>query len=180
MTDGPFKPTPQSAAKDREKSPFSRYENYVLSAGKMVAEGRYQDAIRSLQDPEIPRRFGIGIREGRGLRLLSKPPSHEKLRGIRTRIALSSWFHIEQREIELGELSASPGVEVPEELWHDVALIYLHEWLHGLQLLTGGSLTDQADDEIDIGIYLINHGIPLTVNYIEMDGLEKFLDVKPE
>ncbi len=176
MTDGAFKPIPQSAAENTERSRLSTYESYLLSAGQMVAEGRYQEAIRSLQDPQIPRRFGLDIKEGNTFGINST--SEEELRHLLASISIRSWFHIETREIEVPDVLVHEGVEVPAGFWHDLALIHLEEWLHGMQTLNRGSLTGYEDSHDDIAAYFLIHGIPMTNRYVEFGGLQAFVAAK--
>lgn len=68
--------------------------------------------------------------------------------------------------------------ELPPALWHEIALIYMEEWVHLLQEISGSLLTDAPDSEIDVANFFEIHGIPMTEAFLERYHRGEYLEKK--
>lgn len=151
-----------------EQNLNSELENYVLAAGELIKVGDFESAIKKFRDRDEANKFGLNIAKDSLTLIFRKTPQDEEINKYADRIASHSWFHNETKTIEMTNAVALPdtGAEIPEKLKQEIALIHMEEWLHGLQYLKGGNLTDEEDHEKDIAVYLAQKEIPLTSAFL--------------
>ena len=106
----------------------------------------------------------------------------DQTQGVADEVAYNSWFH-RSGVIELGWASGrNSKLSVNQE--HNIALVYLEEWLHGLQELRehhelihgNGNISQKGqadasiDAEIDVALFMKEQGIQLTPAFLGRYG----------
>jgi len=68
---------------------------------------------------------------------------------------------------------------LPKEVWQNIAIVHLEEWLHLDQFLSGKPLAGEEDSEIDVALYMKQRGINLTDHFLSGHGRRKFFEEHP-
>lgn len=159
--------------------PFSERESYLQGflkgAMDLVKKKRFEGAIKYLNNNTVAETLGLEIERDPRAFLLRHTPDAKKIDDLAASVAFNSQFAPKAGKsgtirlaniAALGpEITGKPAPFIPPALWHEVVLIHLEEWLHGLQHIKGGPLTGESDLEKDVGDYLMNEGVPLARNF---------------
>ncbi len=127
---------------------------------------------------KLQKKFDTSIVPARTLRLDKRPLSDSEMEFYAGALALFSKFDKRESTINMAGIWADPGVEIPERLSHNVALVHAEEWLHGLQHLVRKPLTGVKDLEADIAYYMMSLGVPLTDDFLGRHGRRESLKDK--
>lgn len=167
----------------KEKEPANA-EEFVQMGIELIREGRPLDAINHFRNKKYADQFGVYVSTTGTSRLADKNPSTpDEVLNFSHNFAKGCWFR-PPRSITY----ASPGIRNPDnsflpmEQWrtdvlYELALVSAEEWIHFLQN-SHGSLTGQADHEVDAAAYLISQrvepSLPFMLRYdrAQMLGLE--------
>lgn len=161
-----------------KRAQFHALREYVVKALDMIREGKSVEALDHLraQSREVEA-AGYSLSENNQVMLprLTQGAVEENLHEVAKR----SWFKPGQLEIypSIGVLGpkAQPTNEAEHKLlalWQkNVALIYAEEYVHALQEMNGGAISDYTplfggkhniDDEADVALFFKRHGIDLS------------------
>ena len=150
-------------------------ENFLESGVELVKKGRYQEAIKYLRNGIAAKTLGFDFENDPRVFFIKKTPNGQNVAKIAGDVAYSSKFTRGPNKsgtLTVAEISAlepaitgKPAAFIPPSLWHEVALINLEQWLHGLQYLKGSPLTGEGDLEKDVGNYLRQKGVTLATNF---------------
>ena len=151
-------------------------ERYIGKAIKLAKEENYEQAANHLRNAKMAKAVGLWFDDeaiGFGIK---KTPDKEKIRDLSHTLADNSIFRHgpnKTGKIKIAyiyavgpELTGKPAPKIPPQMWQEVALIHLEEWLHALQHIKGSSLTGHKDDQVDVADYLKLKGVPLTRNFV--------------
>jgi len=151
-------------------------ERYIGGAIKLAKEENYEQAVNHLRNANVAKAVGLRFdNEARSFGIRTTP-DEEKIEDLSHSLAYNSAFMYGPNKTgkikiaglyTLGpEITGKPRPRVPPQMWLEVALIHLEEWLHALQHIKGSSLTGHEDVEVDVADYLKLKGIPLTRNFV--------------
>ncbi|MCK4588190.1 hypothetical protein KAT60_00045 [Candidatus Woesebacteria bacterium] len=151
-------------------------ERYIGGAIKLVKEKNYRQAISHLRNANVAKAVGLQFDNEARSFFIKKTPDEEKIKDLSHTIAYGSVFMHGPNKTgkikivdlyTLGpEITGKPRPKVPPQMWQEVALIHLEEWLHALQHIKGSSLTGHKDVEVDVADYLKLKSVPLTRNFV--------------
>lgn len=158
------------------------FTTYIDQGGLLIKDGKYAEAMNHFKNAKelakVGRRFALP-RE----KITMEPPKPENFRSLVNFVAANSWSKA-NGSVELSNIlyvKRSPEdsniqvLPLPRELQHDIALIYLEEWLHCLQDIQGTRFTGQWDHEIDVAVYMKKHDIPMTEAFLDKYGRKEAL-----
>ena len=150
-------------------------ENFLESGIELVKKGRYQETIKYLKNGIAAKTLGFDLENDPRVFLIRKTPNGQDVAKIAGEVAYNSRFTRGPNKsgtLTIAQISAlgpaitgKPAPSIPPSLWHEVALIHLEKWLHGLQYLKGSPLTGEGDLEKDVGNYLRQKGVTLAPNF---------------
>lgn len=152
-------------------------ERYIGKAIKLVKKENYEQAVKHLRNANMAEAVGLWFdNNARGLGI-KKTPDKERIRDLSYFLADNSAFRCDPSKtgkIKIAyiysvgpELTGKPAPKIPPQMWQEVALIHLEEWLHALQNIKGSPLTGHKDDQVDVADYLKLKGVPLTKNFVD-------------
>lgn len=160
------------------KEKITYLENYILKGSKLIIDKQYKKAIDYFDNKEVAEKMGFlySDRNMTTCGFLSKTPSPEDISSIADGVAsFSSSRTVYDRQIRIvlstvvavPQGKNNPAVFIPESLLHEISLIHLEEWLHGLQHLKLQPIAGHYKPEIDIAVYMLNHKIPMTKAFLQ-------------
>lgn len=152
----------------------------------LIKSEKYEAAIHHLGNQQFAKSLDIDSGDSKSLYLhrdLDKPGDNEKVLDF---LSVHSHFnHSRNLEIKLAGLSnaklTTEGGKyfVPVNIWRDMALVHLEEWLHAIQFISGKPLTGENDKEYDVALYMKRSGIQLTDHFLQMHGRKQFFKEHP-
>lgn len=157
---------------EEERGPY--LEGFLEDAGMLIRRGRYKQAVTFLRNPVVAKTLGFEFDEDSRSFLVPENPDEDGIKKLSASLAMNSGFDYgpnKTGKIKVADVYAVPPKpgerkrEIPPEVWHEVALIHIEEWIHGLQHLKGKTLTDVEDREKDVAEYLLQKNVPMTKNF---------------
>ncbi|MFC1653394.1 FHA domain-containing protein, partial [Patescibacteria group bacterium] len=161
------------------------YINYIGQAVDLIKSGQYKEAIEHLSTGQKEAEaVGILVDTGRGQ--IYAEDTEGMTQVIANNVAYASMYHT-NGQITLGWASVVDG-ELTRNQQHNIAVVYLEEWLHGLQFmledrgLDSGALSQIAHDqsisdhETDVALFMNEHGIALPEAFLGRYGRHKVVD----
>ncbi|MEY4668212.1 MAG: hypothetical protein RL518_911 [Pseudomonadota bacterium] len=161
-----------------KKVQFDALREYVITAVTMIREGRSGDAIVHLltQSKELDA-CGYTLSAGAPCHLASL--NRESIANNLSEVAYCSWFQNPAKRICVSYGILSPGLTPTNDeerellaVWErNVALIVAEEYVHALQDMHGGAISDytpilggkaRVDLEADVALFYKRHGIDLS------------------
>jgi len=170
------KPSPhEEAAAQFEVAKQTEFAKYILDGIKNFETGRYDLVIKHFYNPEPAEKMGLSLTKNRQIFITgSELNSQEKVDAAAAFCARNSWFKLGSKKINPSGASID-GVgleniytENPyiKALQHEVALVCLEEWLHGLQFVLKKPLLQEENCEIDVAKYMKKRSIPMTAAFL--------------
>lgn len=152
--------------------------NFIGKAIELGKAGRWKDTISHLANKAVAEAVGLEYEDDTRTWMLWKKPSPEEVEELSDAIADNSEFkHPGKGSIKTANVATPPPkatrgipVEIPDTLWHEVALIHLEEWLHALQQISKKFLIGSQDYEKDVCDYLKQNGVALTNTFLRRNG----------
>lgn len=147
----------------------------------LIKTEKYEDALDHFWNEKFSKSLGIDFGDSKAFFLhhdLTNPADTEQILDLVSRH--SHFNHANGMEIKLAALTNSKLTKgggkyyVPQEIWKDIALVHLEEWLHATQYISGKPLAGEADNELDVAVYMEKKGIKLTSHFLKMHGREQF------
>ncbi len=161
------------------------FRAYIKEGESLVRSGNYAQAIEHFRNSQEMEKIGWKDCSGNARSiLLMKTPIQEECRKLAHSIATNSTAGggvVKLSEIRFMNSVPESDRILPVELQHDIALVYLEEWLHVLQEIQGKSLTGvsfagQPDAEIDVAAYMQQNEISMTDTFLERYDRGKALE----
>lgn len=150
-------------------------ERYIDLAGDQLKRGEYEAAIELLRDKSRIEEFGLHFSEGSSrILVLKKAVTDDEIGKLSNRMAANSMFRTQAKTLDISYFFPM-NVEVPNELYHEAALIHMEEWLHALQLQIG-TLTGEKDIESDVALYMKHQQIPMTKAFLARYNREEAIN----
>lgn len=159
------------------------FERYANQGGRLIVDGKYAEAIRHFRNKEEAEKAGLHFTLSRELFVDAVSP--ENVESYSNIVAMNSWFLFDGRRITPSGVSIMGRKlnDIPDEqmnpavknLAHEVALVHMEEFLHGLQFLRGQPLAGFVDSEVDVASYMQRNGIPLTDAFLRRYDRGTFL-----
>ena len=161
-----------------DQAQYTALADYVGKALGMIREGRHADALAHLRT-ESKELTAAGYTLSENNYLLLRHLTQDKVERNLLDVAQRSWFKAAQKTIYPSVGGLNPGLEPTnaEEhrllaLWEkNIALIYAEEYIHALQYMRGGAISDYAplfggsamlNYEADVALVYKRHGIDLS------------------
>lgn len=188
---------PQGEASDHERGRpelsaelIGAFKEYIHNGEALIKEGKYTEAITHFMNSAEAEKVGWEITPARSFLLAKKVPL-DKIGDYAFQISANS--SSQGGRINLSMIIFADSVPqqervLPIELQEQIAVIYLEEWLHALQEITGKPLTDKnmvrktmeefdvgPESEVDMGLYFKQNGIPISPIFLEAYSREKYL-----
>ena len=148
-------------------------EKFILKGGSLIRDKKYTEAIEYFDSKRTAEKVGFSYsdRIRTTCVLLSESPTSEDIPHIADAVASVSWFKTLSDQTKIIILSTvvpySNTVIIPESLFHEISLIHMEEWLHGLQYMRSKPRSVfLLDHELDVAIYMYKHKIPMTETFL--------------
>ncbi|KKU88134.1 MAG: hypothetical protein UY16_C0013G0044, partial [Candidatus Gottesmanbacteria bacterium GW2011_GWA2_47_9] len=161
------------------------YIAFISKAVKLLQEGTYDAAITLLSEDEakgVAKGVGFELADDARGEIYHKEDLAGKTQMIANRQAYNSMFHMSGR-IQLGWVSGN----LTNNQKNNIALVYLEEWLHGLQELRAKNNPDNSnisnrgqregtiDHEADVALFMSEQGIPLADVFVSRYGRSAYV-----
>lgn len=161
-----------------KKAQFIALKNFVVPALSMIREGRYTEALAHLQS-ESKELVAAGYTLSENHYIVLKGLSEEKVKENLLEVASDSSFDSDKKRVYPSVGILAPGLRPSNEreekllaVWErNIALIYAGEYIHALQDMRGGAISDytplfggkeMVDHEADVALVFKRHGIDLS------------------
>jgi tetratricopeptide (TPR) repeat protein len=185
----------ESMQKSVESSPelspeiIANFKQNIFHGGQLIKEGKYTEAMEYFRNAGKLKKVGKYISPARSIIIheLPKPDEYDSLVDSVAKNSRNTENGIELSRIDY-YITGPDGVvqkqnqALPQQLQHDISLVYMEEWLHSLQNIQGKPLTGEPDPEIDVAVYMEKNGIPMTEafkrRYGRNDALNKAKQAK--
>ncbi len=171
-------------AEQVERSPTDILEEFIERGLEYIKQGDYKQAIKYFRNKDIAKAVGFIYGDARSY-IVTKNQSPEGIEYLLFGSGLdSSFMHITTppkislADVSVLQSSGGPTVELPEYVFHNVALVHAEEWLHGLQFLKGKPIAGFEDPDIDVAFYLRNHAVPLTESFLKDYGRNNYPELR--
>jgi len=132
--------------KEKELTPekIKDFQFYIDQVGHLIEVGEYDQAIDALSNKSKLETVGWKFEENSlGF---TKNITKADVRQFCEYIGPRSWCDGLLKRIEVVRpYPVNKDIKIPQELKHEVSLLYIEEWLHVLQGLKGEPLTEMAD-----------------------------------
>jgi hypothetical protein len=158
----------------QEQKRTAAFLRYIYQGGKLIADGRYPEAIKYFRNVEEVNRAGLSFSLSR--QILGDVILPENVESDANLIAMNSWFKPKEKIISpsgyfisgkyLQNIPPEQMSQAEKAMAHEIALVHMEEFLHGLQYLRGHPLTEFTDGEIDVAAYMRKNGIPMTPAFL--------------
>lgn len=148
----------------------TRLETFIQEGLQLMRDGNFASAVSHFENRNAARVLRFKLTFGRGASV-SRIPTEEDIGNISHVIAMDSLNETihegEIGNIKMGTIRIEESLpdNVKQALNHEVALVHAEEWVHALQSLKG-PLAGVEDHEIDVLAYYLQHGVPVTQNFI--------------
>jgi hypothetical protein len=148
----------------------------------LIKNGDYEKAIRYFENESFAESVGLQLGDSKTIFLHNDLSNPQQIDDVLNFISLHSHFNHKYSEIKIAGLINSKlhpektKYFVPQDVWKDVALVNLEEWLHAVQFISKQPIAGEDDDEIDVALYMRAKGIPLTEHFLSMHGRNKFIN----
>src|SRR3989344_791792 len=158
-------------------------EKFLLNGGSLIRDKKYTEAIKYFDSKKTAEKVGFSYsdRIRTTCVLLSESPTSEDIPDIANAVASVSWFKTLPDQTKRIILSTvvpyTNTVIIPESLFHEISLIHMEEWLHGLQYVRSKPRSVfLLDHELDVAIYMYKHKIPKTETFQRRYGRASMID----
>lgn len=155
-------------------------EQFIVGGFEFIKQGNYREGIQYYRNAEVAKRVGFFFNPTPTQVLILKTPAPEDVPKIADSVAWLSGFDTSQAEtpkISISNVFIAPlslrkedaeAIEIPESLYHNVALNHIEEWLHGLRYLREGvPIAGFDNEEVDIAAYLRSKDVSLTDEFLD-------------
>lgn len=166
--------TPQMEVKapTQEEERVANFQNYIFEGGKLIAEGNYIKAIKHFRNKSMANSVGLSFLMGRGP--MVDRVEKEDIGSISNSVAMNSWFidgrispsSVLVRGKDIAEMREDQFNPEETALAHEIALVHMEEFLHGLQNKRGKPLASHRDTEIDVADWMHKNNVPLTEAFL--------------
>jgi len=166
---------------------INKLNSFCNTGIDLIKAEKYQEALHHLGNRQLPESLEIDSGDSKSFFLhrdLDKPGDEEKVLDFVS--AHSHFNHSHNLEIKLAGLSnvkltnMNEKYFVPQNVWKNIALVHLEEWLHATQFISGKPLAGEKDEEFDVAIYMKGKGIKLTDHFLQMHGRSQFFREHPD
>ena len=157
-------------------------EKFIREGLTLIKEGSYKEAITHFENREMADTLGFHYEVSPLEAVVRKPITQiEEIKGVVDFCAVNSYFDFgfkaqgTKPQIALSsmyfpeQILGSIKPEIMTRLLHNVALIHAEEWIHSLQK-EKGPLAGSVDGDIDVALFLFNHGVPQTDEFLARNG----------
>jgi len=158
----------------QEQENVAVFQQYIFEGGKLIKSGKFAQAIKHFRNKEEVQKAGLSFVPAR--QRLTDHVAPEDVENDANMVAMNSWFLADKKLItpsgvsingrNLGDIPLEKMSPPEIALAHEVALVNMEEFLHGLQFLRGASLAGFADGEVDVAAYMLRNGIPMTESFL--------------
>jgi hypothetical protein len=178
---------PETRISESTEDKVNKLNTFCQTGIELIKSEKYEDALHHLQNSNFSESLGIGFGDSKALFLnhdLTKPEDVEQVLNFVS--AHSHFNHAQEPELKLaGLVNSNPqkiGEKyfVPQNVWKDMSLVHLEEWLHATQFISGKPLAGENDNELDVALYMKRKGITLTNHFLEMHGRNQFFKEHPD
>jgi hypothetical protein len=152
-----------------ELSPDQKVEQLIDKGVDLIKAGKYQDAIEGMRSPETAKAAGVHWKQTPERYVVERTPTPKEAKILadlvaKSSIVFSDWMQISNIATYGPEITGNPDpVQIPDVLWHNIALTHAEEWHHVLSNLRGGKPIAGGDNiETDAALFLYKKGVPLT------------------
>lgn len=154
---------PQEQFVSPEKT--NQLEAYIKDGLGLIKEGKFQEAIDYFKNTKMAESSGIDYDPAAKTGIIAEAPTIEEAREIADTLAK----HSHSDPIKIVDVFAEDLVQVPEELYHNLALVAAEEWTHELLRRKGyrDNLPSEPDTEIIVTKYFYDQGVPLTEAFLD-------------
>lgn len=151
---------------------IEQFKDYILNGALLIRDERYGEAIKHFNNRDELGKIGWQLHPGTSV-YLRKNPEPAEYPDLIYWVARRS--HAGKGSITLSEIGITvenSEAQLPREIQEETSLVYLEEWLHALQEITGKFLVlnDSKDEgvekEIDVALFMQKLGIKLTENFL--------------
>ncbi len=150
------------------------FKNYIYLGGMMIKEGKFGEAMEHFRNKVELAKVNISLSHATDI-FIKETPKPNDYADFADTIAKNSILN-NGENLELSSIRCfikgddgtvqEQKITLPNELQHEISLIYMEEWLHCLQLIQGRSLTGEANDEFDVMFYMQKNEIPITQAFL--------------
>ena len=150
------------------------FKNYIYLGGMMIKEGNYEKSMAHFRNKVELAKVNISLSHATDI-FIKETPKPNDYADFADTIAKNSILN-NGENLELSSIRCfikgddgtvqEQKITLPNELQHEISLIYMEEWLHCLQLIQGRSLTGEANDEFDVMFYMQKNEIPITQAFL--------------
>lgn len=176
-------PSGDEISPTRDQERVAAFQRYAYQGGRLIIDGKYSEAIGHFRNKEEAEKAGLHLTPARELFVDAVLP--ENVDSYSNTVAMNSWFLTEGKRItpssvsimgrKLSDLPAEQMSQAEKDLAHEVALVHMEEFLHGLQFLRGQPLAGFVDGEVDVAAYMRRNRIPLTDAFLRRYDRGAFL-----
>jgi len=145
------------------------FRNHIDRGINLIRQGQHAQAIKHFHESGPAQAAECYVSRGADWLINGKPPEIGEVPSIANILAYRSGFRYDKKTIKLASVKAMNIAEndpALQELYHEVALVHLEEWLHALQDRLGKSVAGYEDWEIDVAAYMIGVGIEPTGTFM--------------
>lgn len=147
----------------------------------LIKNADYENAIRHFGNHKFAKEVGIKTGDSKAIFLRKDLTDPIEIQDVLDFISLHSHFNHRDSEVVIASLINSKLDEgntkyfVSQDVWKDISLVNLEEWLHAIQYISKKPLAGEEDTEIDVALYMKSKGIPLTDHFLSMHGRKKYI-----
>lgn len=163
------------------KERVTKLTDFTNTGIDLIKNADYEKAIMHFENQEFAESMGLQTGDSKALFLRKDLKEPDQINYVLNFISLHSHFNHRDKEIVIAGLSNSKmdgkngKYFVSQDVWKDVSLVNLEEWLHAIQFVSGKPLAGEEDEEIDVALYMQSKGITLTDHFLSMHGRRKFV-----
>lgn len=161
---------------------ITKLTDFTNAGIDLIKNSEYEKAINYFENQKFAESIGLQMGDSKALFLRKDLKEPDQINYVLSFISLHSHFNHRDKEIVIAGLSNSKFDKnnskyfVSQDVWKDISLVNLEEWLHALQFVSQKPLAGEEDEEIDIALYMKAKGITLTDHFLSMHGRRKAIE----